>query len=152
MLDIKIFDGQVTKNFNIKEFQCRANGEFLLNTAVIDHIKRLQKFREWFNRPMRVASGYRTEEYNKRIGGAPNSRHKLGIASDIILPDKFYKFSKQRQEEFLEHIKNKWIELCEQDGLGGGIGFYDTFFHLDSRKKGNYANGLYAFWDMRTGK
>ncbi|SKC72171.1 D-Ala-D-Ala carboxypeptidase family metallohydrolase [Maledivibacter halophilus] len=152
MLNIQVFDGQIVKNFNISEFKCKDNGEVLLNSSVIDHIQRLQRFREWYNRPMVVTSGYRTEEYNKRIGGSPNSMHKLGIASDIILPDEFYKFSIQRQEGFLNNVKNKWIRLCEEDGLGGGIGFYDTFFHLDSRQKGNYQNGSYAFWDNRTKK
>lgn len=50
MLDIKVFDGQVTKNFNIVEFKCRANGEVIINAAAIDHILRLQKFRGRFLR------------------------------------------------------------------------------------------------------
>ncbi|SHJ49364.1 D-Ala-D-Ala carboxypeptidase family metallohydrolase [Paramaledivibacter caminithermalis] len=152
MLKIQVFDGQITKNFNIDEFKCKNNGEVLLNAAVLDHIERLQKFRNWYNRPMIVVSGYRTKEYNKKIGGSPNSRHMQGIASDILLPDEFYGFTKKRQEQFLNNLKNKWIELCELGGLGGGIGFYDNFFHIDSRKKGNYKNGVYAFWDNRKKK
>jgi hypothetical protein len=151
MLDIKAFDGQITRNFNIVEFKCKANGEVLINANVIDHIQRLQKLREWYKRPMRITSGYRTQEYNKKVGGSPNSKHMKGIASDILLPDEFYKYGKERQNEFLNNIKNKWIQLCREDGLGGGVGFYNTFFHLDSRPKGRYGNGTrtYAFWDMR---
>lgn len=152
MLQIKVYDGKITKHFNISEFKCKANGEVLLNAAVIDHIQRLQKFRTWYNRAMKIVSGYRTKEYNERIGGSKNSKHVEGIASDIALPKKYYKFSKARQEEFLNNIKNKWIELCNNDGLGGGIGFYDTFFHLDSRAKGSYGKGSFAFWDNRNKK
>lgn len=150
MLKVKVYDGQLTSNFNITEFKCKANGEVLLNAAMIDHIHRLQRLREWYDRPMNITSGYRTKAYNSKIGGSPNSKHMEGIASDILLPDEFYSFTKERQEEFLNHIKDKWIELCSADGLGGGIGFYDTFFHIDSRAKGNYSNGDYAFWDDRS--
>lgn len=152
MLEIQVFDGQITKNFNISEFKCKDNGEVLLNFAVIDHIQRLQKFRDWYNRAMTVVSGYRTRQYNMKIGGATKSKHMEGIATDIALPKEFYRFSKTRQEEFLKNIREKWIQLCEEGNLGGGVGFYDTFFHLDSRQKGNYSSGNYAFWDNRTGK
>lgn len=152
MLNIQVFDGKISKNFNIVEFKCKDKGEVLLNAAVVDHIQRLQKFRDWYKRPMKVVSGYRTEKYNKKINGSTNSKHIEGIASDIALPDEFYGFSKQRKEQFLNNVKNKWIELCEMDGIGGGIGFYDTFFHIDSRPKGKYKSGSYAFWDLRKNK
>ncbi|WP_432663858.1 D-Ala-D-Ala carboxypeptidase family metallohydrolase [Wukongibacter baidiensis] len=152
MLNVKVYDGQITKNFNLIEFKCKADGELLLNAEVIDHIQRLQRFREWYKRVMSVISGYRTEEYNTKIGGSKNSMHIKGIASDIALPSEFYSFTKARQEEFLNNVKNKWIQLCDEDGLGGGVGFYDTFFHIDSREKGNYSNGSYAFWDNRSKK
>lgn len=152
MLQIKVYDGQITKNFNISEFKCKAKGEVLLNSDAIDHIQRLQEFRDWYKRSMKIVSGYRTKEYNQKVGGNKNSKHVEGIASDIALPDEYYKFSKSRQEEFLNNIKSKWIEICNNDGLGGGIGFYDTFFHIDSRAKGNYENGTFAFWDNRNKK
>lgn len=149
MLNIQVFDGQITRNFNIIEFKCKANGEVLINATVIDHIKRLQKFREWYNRPMHVNSGYRTPEYNKKVGGAEHSKHMKGTATDFMLPEEFNAFTKERKEEFLNNIKNKWIKLCREDGLGGGVGFYNTFIHLDSRPKGNYSTGVYSFWDYR---
>lgn len=143
-LDTKILlDGQITPHFNIYEFRCRVNNEILINTDVIAHIQRLEKFRQWYKRTMIVNSGYRTLEHNKNIGGSPNSQHILSIASDINLPmGEFQGFTKTRKEEFLQNIKNKWYEICAADGLGGGVGFYDVFFHLDSRRKK-------AFWDER---
>jgi uncharacterized protein YcbK (DUF882 family) len=144
-LDTKIIlDGQITPHFNIYEFRCRANDEILINADVIAHIQRLEKFRPWYNRTMVINSGYRTPEHNKAIGGAPGSQHLLGIASDISLPlGEFAGLSKARKEEFLQNIKKKWTQICNADGLGGGVGFYDTFFHLDSRKTASH-------WDERT--
>lgn len=143
VLNIEVYDGQMTEHFNIKEFKCKANGEVLLNADFIDHVQRLEVFRVWYKRVMIVNSGYRTPEYNASVGGATHSKHLLGIASDIALPmSEFSAYSKERQEEYLQHVKEKWTELCNADGLGGGIGFYDTFVHLDSRKTA-------AFWDGR---
>jgi uncharacterized protein YcbK (DUF882 family) len=143
-LDTKIIlDGQITPHFNIYEFRCRANNEILINADVIAHIQRLEKFRQWYKRAIIVNSGYRTPEHNKSIGGAPESQHLLGIATDINLPlGEFKALNKQRQNEFLQNIKKKWTEICNADGLGGGVGFYSTFIHLDSRKKA-------SFWDLR---
>jgi uncharacterized protein YcbK (DUF882 family) len=143
-LVIQAFDGQITPHFNIDEFKCKAADEMIINADVIAHIQRLEKFRAWYKRTMVINSGYRTPEHNAKIGGAPKSQHMLGIASDISLPlGEFAKFSKARQNEFLQNIKKKWIAICNDDGLGGGVGFYDTFIHLDSRKTA-------SAWDLRT--
>ena len=143
MLSINVFDGKITEHFNISEFACHANHEVLLNADVLDHIYRLEKFRQWYSRPVVVNSGYRTPEYNKKVGGAKESFHVKGVATDIALPAEFYTFSKARKEEFLSNIKKKWYELCAKEGKAGGVGFYKTFFHLDSRP------AKQAFWDER---
>lgn len=145
MLKIQLCDGQVTDHFNINEFKCRNAGEMILNKEVIEHIFRLEKFRTWYGRPMIIDSGYRTPEYNAKIGGVKKSQHILGVATDFSLPlDEFKKYDKERIEEFYNNVKNKWFELCEADGVKGGVGFYDTFIHLDSRTEKQ------SFWDMRT--
>lgn len=145
-LNIQLYDGQITTNFNIDEFKCRANGEMIINADVIAHIQRLQKFRDWYRRVMIITSGYRTVEYNAQVNGAPDSQHLLGLASDILYPDEYYGFMEKRKNEFLSNIKNKWESLCKIDNIQGGCGWYNTFFHLDSRA-GTYSM---AFWDDRT--
>jgi hypothetical protein len=36
--------------------------------------------------PIHVNSGFRCPELNKAIGGAPDSRHMVGLAADIVCP------------------------------------------------------------------
>lgn len=42
----------------------------------------LQPLREQFGRPIRVSSGYRCAELNRRVGGVPTSQHLKGEAAD----------------------------------------------------------------------
>jgi hypothetical protein len=45
----------------------------------------LEPLRYLLNRPIIITSGYRCEELNSAIGGAKNSQHVKGEASDIIV-------------------------------------------------------------------
>jgi hypothetical protein len=141
---INLINDQITKNFKLREIACKNNGELYLTPEVVAHAQRLQRFRDWYNRPICVTSWYRTKEYNAKVGGVSGSFHLRGIASDIALPAEFSEFDAARREEFFGNIKRKWAELCEADGLGGGVGWYDSFFHLDSRPGESL-----AFWDYR---
>ena len=130
-LSVKLFDGQITKNFSIDEMKCKGTGELIINADVIDHAQRLQRFRDWYNRAMKVNSWYRNPVYNAstKVKGGRDSQHLLGLATDIALPKEFYLFSKARKEEFYHNCRAKWFELG-----GNGFGFYRTFMHMDSRK------------------
>ena len=99
----------------MREFECK-NGT---HTVKLDSLLlyKLQKLRDTTERPIIVTSGYRTKEYNKKVGGSPKSQHMLGKAVDIkingLTPDEIA-------------IK------AEKIGFGG-IGIYKTFVHLDVR-------------------
>ena len=43
----------------------------------------LQPLRDYYGKPIRVNSGYRSPELNKAVGGSSNSQHMLGQAADI---------------------------------------------------------------------
>ncbi len=49
--------------------------------ALVDNV--LDPLREMIGSPIRVTSGYRTPEHNKKIGGSKNSQHTKGQAVDI---------------------------------------------------------------------
>lgn len=44
----------------------------------------LDPLREAYGKPIRVTSGYRSEELNKAVGGSPTSDHMKGLAADIV--------------------------------------------------------------------
>ena len=128
---MKLLNGNIVTNFSYNEIACNDDHEtVILNAEVINHAQNLQKFREWYNRPMQVTSWYRTPAYNKKVGGSPKSQHLDGVATDFLLPTDFSTFSNKRKDEFIKNCRNKWHEICKNSG---GFGIYDTFIHLDSR-------------------
>lgn len=50
-------------------------------TALVDDV--LDKIRERWGRPIRINSGYRSEELNKALAGSKTSQHRFGEAADI---------------------------------------------------------------------
>lgn len=116
---------QLTDNFNINEFACRDGtpvpDELECNVIVLAH--NLQILREYLGEPIRLNSGYRTPEYNKRIGGAKNSQHVKAKAADITV--------KSKTPRQLAAIIEKLIS--ERKMKQGGIGIYPGFVHYDIR-------------------
>ena len=53
----------------------------------------LDNMRHRSNIPYTITSGYRSQEYNKKIGGVKNSSHCKGLAVDIAAPDSTTKYS-----------------------------------------------------------
>ncbi len=53
--------------------------------ALVDRV--LDPLRERYGKPIRVTSGYRSKEVNKRVGGAPTSQHTKGEAVDFVCED-----------------------------------------------------------------
>lgn len=114
---------QLSKNFHLSEVECHCThcDETLIN---LDHIVKLQQLREDLNASIKITSGYRCPAHNAAIGGAKNSQHKKGNATDIQVSGM---------------SPNEVQDACEGfDGLGR----YDTFTHIDSR-------GTPARWDNR---
>lgn len=44
----------------------------------------LQPLRDGCGKPLRISSGFRCPELNKKVGGSPNSDHMNGRAVDIL--------------------------------------------------------------------
>ncbi len=110
--------GDISKNFNRSEMSCKCRCGF--ETADIELIEVLEVVRDWCEgAPVRITSGCRCATYNKQIGGSEHSKHKLGIAADIIVHG--------------VEPKEVYNILDGQYPSKFGIGSYKTFTHIDVR-------------------
>lgn len=78
--------------------------------------------REDFGSPLRVLSAYRSETYNRAVGGARSSLHLQARALDLapVNPGRIPEFRALARARFDAGIHR------------GGTGIYQTFVHLDT--------------------
>lgn len=128
---------KVTANFSKEEFDCADGTQMPIEVFnnVIELAESLEVLRAHFNAPITINSAWRTATYNRKVGGAVNSQHLSGRASDIVV-----------KGVPPEEVANA-IEFLIECGLmkEGGVGRYDTFTHYDIR-------GNKARWDFRSEK
>lgn len=102
-------------NFQVKEFACKDGSDAILIDSEL--VEKLQVMRERIGKALIVNSGYRTPEYNKKVGGVDNSQHCQGKAADVtangVKPDVLF-------------------EIAKQVGFRG-IGLYSWGVHVDTR-------------------
>jgi uncharacterized protein YcbK (DUF882 family) len=123
----------MTKNFKLKEFECKCGCDMPLEVYenIIKLSSQLQFLRDYTGRPITINSAYRCPEHNKKIGGSKTSQHLLGKAADITIQ------SLKPAEVFM--IIEELIDMGHM--LQGGLGLYDTFVHYDIRKTKARWNG-----------
>lgn len=107
------------KYFTPAEIACRGTGKLLVDEEAMNA---LQKARELMGKPFVINSAYRSPEHNKRIGGAPLSRHVKGQAFDIAT----------RRNGKLLFDRKELFQACLKAGFRG-FGFYENFLHVDTR-------------------
>ncbi len=79
----------MTKNFSIKEFDCKCGCEMpsdvLVNITKLAN--QLQYVRDCVAMPITINSAYRCEAHNSsdEVKGSKNSQHLLGKAADIVI-------------------------------------------------------------------
>jgi uncharacterized protein YcbK (DUF882 family) len=116
---------KLSTNFSLDEFASAdgtaPSGEVLKNLTEL--AKNLEVLRKHIGQPIRVTSGFRSREHNRKIGGATNSFHVLGMAADIQV-------SKMTPEQVAKAIE---LLIAEGKMKEGGIGIYKTWTHYDHR-------------------
>lgn len=87
----------------------------------------LEYIRDLYGSAIRVNSGYRCSELNKRVGGVSNSAHLFGRAADIcpVCPKDSPLFEKQMRYLRLACEKAKSL------GMLGYIKYYPTYLHVN---------------------
>lgn len=143
----------VSKYFNMHELRCRsANApkvyyipNRLLN--ILDYIREITKT------PINPSSAGRTKEHNgKTAGSATNSQHVIDENLTARAID--FQFANNNEELIVwlrDQVTSNSSVWREMRLLGcRGIGFYDSFIHIDVRK-GVWAHndgiGTFAMWN-----
>ncbi len=108
----------ITPHFQVREFACKdGSDKIIIYTEVVELAENARCF---FNARGTVLSGYRTESYNRKVGGKSSSYHLKGMALDL----RFENISPVAVALYFEYVllKDK-----------GGIGLYkgQNFTHID---------------------
>lgn len=116
---------KLTENFSLHEFRCRDGSdvpnEYMGNVREL--AENLQVLRGKIGKPITVISGYRSPEYNKKIGGARRSQHMIANAGDLIVKDMTP-----------DELKAEIVQLIKEGKMKkGGVGLYTHFTHYDVR-------------------
>lgn len=89
----------------------------------------LQPLRDHMKQSIRVNSGYRSEELNKKVGGSKTSQHRKGEAADISCNGKnadMFNYIKDNLEfdqliwEFGDINQPDWVHVSYREGLNRG--------------------------------
>lgn len=112
----------ISENFKVSEFRCKYGSDKIL--VDIGFVReKLQSIRNHFEAPVTINSAYRTEDYNKKVGGAKSSYHMKGQAFDIVVKG---------------HTPIEVAKYAQTLGINGIIQ-YNSFVHVDSRSKRYWA-------------
>ena len=128
---------QLTKNFNLSEFECKCGCEMPedVKENIKDLAKDLQVIRDKVGVGFTPNSAYRCTEHNTSIGGVKSSQHLKGKAADINIKG----IEPAEVANLVEH-------LMESDDITkGGVGRYNSFTHIDIR-------GYNARWNFTNKK
>lgn len=117
--------GKLSPNFSLAEARCNDGTnvpQSLLGNAQ-RHAFNLERFRHQMgDKSLSSNSWYRTPSYNRKVGGASQSRHMSADATD---------FTSQTVAKF---GRAKWYSVAERVFRNGGVGDYPVgSTHLDSR-------------------
>lgn len=115
----------LSDHFTLGEMQCKDGSDKVLYST--DLLDKLEELRSYGGFTITINSGYRTEAYNKKIGGASASQHLKGTAADIVVK----KDGK---------VVNARLICCLCQTLGfKGIGYISAnATHVDMRANGKY--------------
>lgn len=129
--------GDLSKHFSRWEFKCKGENCCGGSAPVEFHLLvGLEELRERVSgilgkdTPLSINSGFRCVKHNKRVGGAENSQHLYGTATDIKTPEGL-------TDDRFALIAGSVFAFAR-----GGVGIYNGRIHVDVR-------GTKARWDKR---
>lgn len=110
----------ISEHFKRSEFKCKGKTcNCDQDTVDVELVTVLEDLRRHFRFPVYINSGNRCVVYNRSIGGADDSQHLLSKAADIRVMN-------------ISHL-SVYRYLCNKYPGKYGIGYYQTFAHIDVR-------------------
>lgn len=109
---------QLSAHFRVREFACRDGSDAVLVAPRLVMV--LESIRTHFGVPVTISSGYRTPQYNAKVGGAAHSQHCYGMAADIVVKGQ----TPETVAAYARQLMPDW----------GGVGVYKSFTHVDVRE------------------
>nr|DAX09554.1 MAG TPA: peptidase [Caudoviricetes sp.] len=118
----KAMDGnkKLSTHFKVKEFACKDGSDAVLVAPRLVMV--LQSIRSHFGAAVTINSGYRTPQYNTKVGGVAHSQHCYGTAADITVRGQ----TPAAVAAYARQLMPDW----------GGVGVYSQkgFTHIDVRE------------------
>ena len=111
---------KLSTNFTVKEFACNDGSDTVLVAPRLVMV--LQSIRSHFGTAVTINSGYRTPQYNAKVGGVAHSQHCYGTAADITVRGQ----KPAAVAAYARELMPDW----------GGVGVYagQGFTHVDVRE------------------
>lgn len=109
---------QLSAHFKVREFACGDGSDAVLVAPRLVMV--LESIRAHFGAAVTINSGYRTPEYNAKVGGVARSQHCYGTAADIVVKGQ----TPEAVAAFARTLMPDW----------GGVGVYKSFTHIDVRE------------------
>lgn len=111
---------KLSTNFKVKEFACKDGSDAVLVAPRLVMV--LQSIRSRFGAAVTINSGYRTPQYNTKVGGVAHSQHCYGTAADITVRGQ----KPAAVAAYARQLMPDW----------GGVGVYakQNFTHIDVRE------------------
>lgn len=109
---------KLSTNFTVKEFACKDGSDAVLVAPRLVMV--LQSIRSHFGTAVTINSGYRTPQYNAKVGGVAHSQHCYGTAADISVKGQ----TPAAVAAYARELMPDW----------GGVGIYGNFCHIDVRE------------------
>lgn len=109
----------ISRNFTVKEFANNLGDKSKPIYLLSPHSQRFnevaQRFRDLYKNSIDPTSGYRQPEYNKKVGGDPNSLHLSACAMDFI--------DKAKKDPY--YVLSLYMGVLFQSGEIGAINLYN---------------------------
>lgn len=115
-------------HFSFAELCCKGTGSLRVHYDTLD---KLEGLRRLYGGPIPINSYYRSEEYNRQVGGAEHSLHLAGRAIDTPILNGNVEG------------RAKLVFLATKAGFSG-FGFYPRFNHIDTGRARTWSEGMAA--------